>query len=546
MRFLPILLFYLIAFLGSNSWGACYFSSTSYSIGNIFHNSCSDLSPNYFQPYTGFPSVCPSVYYKSSVYYVNPTFRPPTSSNCASSPYLVVGSGCNCGGEDRCCGSSSAYCDYSMYCTKQNEADSLSCELSGGQWTGTECKQCGEYKCKTITSHSAVKSENSFLVCLGNSCNNYNCKIFSQLQEICSNECGDSTISTIATDTTYYEDSACDPERYFEDCSASNYCYELGGKYIIYKKCLTGQVINGTESQSTKIISSGNGSCADNGYLSQNPEQNSPEDSISLGGGNGQDSISQNCLLFGIGCPAADTSGVNYSSSSNRNEQNGCICSPYDGLSYISIITCPDGSSSTFYGACDDWKNPPTSSSSSPSQSSSSTADTTGTGGGTSSGNTPQDWATYSQMREQIILQGNTNYKLDQVNNNLNNINNGINELNSSFNSSIPMPNLDTTESSRPSISVEDTLNQIMGYMPTKNTIIDTLARQDISNGTCPELYIFKTDIKILTLKIPATKLNLADIGGFNLCKISRAILILFAEIVSSILIIGLFRKFSG
>jgi hypothetical protein len=149
-------------------------------------------------------------------------------------------------------------------------------------------------------------------------------------------------------------------------------------------------------------------------------------------------------------------------------------------------------------------------------------------------------------MREQIILQGNTNYKLDQVNTNLNNINNVINELNTTLNSSVPMSDLDTSTASSPGVDIQDTLNAIMGYMPTKNTIIDTLERQDISNGTCPELYIFKNDIKILSLKIPATKLNLADMAGFNLCKISRSVLILLAEIISSILVIGLFRKFSG
>ena len=537
MRFIPILFFYLIAILGSNTWGACreYSSFKNYTPNGrplcSYGSKCSTSSSRTECFDLCIDTQCPSVWVNSNSYDVGVD-----DTKYCLDHYIA---------SDNCYYTSLfKQCYYSYRCDNKNDADSLVCVQGGNHWNGTECRQCGEYKCKTITSHSAVKDNNSSVVCLGKSCNNYNCKIFSQLQEICTNECGDSTITTIATDTTYYEDAACDPERYFEDCSASNFCYEVGTNYVLYKKCLTGQIINGTETQSTKIISSGKGSCADQGYLSQSPEQNTPQDSMSLGGG-GQDSIPDNCLLFGIGCPA-DTSSVNYSSSSNRNEQNGCICSAYDGLSYLSIITCPDGSSSTFYGSCDDWKSPPTSSSSSPSEPSSSAADTTGTGGGTSSGNTPTDWATWSQMREQIILQGNSNYKLDQVNSNLNNINNGINEINNTLNSSIPMPNLDTTEGSISSISAKDTINKIMGYMPTKNTIIDTLEMQDISNGTCPELYILKNDIKILTLTIPATKLNLADIGGFNLCKISRAILILLAEIVSSILIIGLFRKFSG
>ena len=540
MRFIPIFLFYLIAILGSSSWGACYYTSST----RIFNlDYITSGAPSCFE--------CPSVYRASSTaFFYNPKSRlgvgqvdfspceqTAVDDYCSSGGYI-----CNCGNAVLC----SRQCYYNHYCTTQKEADSLSCEIQGGDWNGTECRQCGQYSCKTITAHSTLKTDNQSVSCLGNSCNNYNCKVFSKLQEICVNGCGDSTISTIATDTTYYEDSACDPQRYFEDCSVTNFCYEIGGKYILYKKCLNGQVFNGVEGQTTKIVASGKGSCADQGYLSQNPEQNTPQDSMSIGG-NGSDSLPDYCLLFGVGCPAAaDSSGVNYSSSSERNEQNGCICRPYDGLDYFSIVTCPDGSSSTFYGSCDEWKKPPTSSSSSLSQSSSSTADTTGTSGGTSSGNTPTDWANWSQMREQIILQATTNYKLDQVNMNLNKLNNGINELNTSLNSSVPMPDLDTTTASFPGVNFQDTLTAILGYMPTKNTILDTLDRQDISNGTCPELYIFKNDIKILSLKIPATKLNLADIGGFNLCKISRAILVLFAEIVSSLLVIGLFRKFSG
>lgn len=551
LRFIPILLFYITA-LTYNAWGACFISSTSYAIGNIYHNTCSDLSPNYYKPYTGYPSSCPSVYYKSSVYYINPTFRTPTSSGCASSPYYVDGSGCNCGGVDRCCGHSNAYCDYSMYCTTEAEADSIACELEGGTLINGECVQCGEESCTNYTEHTAVSLDRpSGVVCIGNSCSaNYNCAVYSTLVQKCGNNCGDSTTRIISTDTTYYDDTACDPERYFEDCSEEVYCYEMSSNYVIYRKCLTGQIVNGVEAQATKVVSAGSGRCSSVGLLSTDPNQNSASDSLLSG--SPADSVSNDCLLFGIGCPL-DSSSVNYDSLANRNPQNNCICEPFDGLNFVSVITCPDGSQTTFYGSCDDWSKPASSSSSTttPEQSSSSAG-----GGAGSSGVDSGNWPTYSQMSEQLQLQANTNLKLNDVNSNLQALNAGVTSLNNGLaglttnNDNTPSADMDSLpadpvldSSSFVEVSYIDTLTKILSdYIPTENTLIDTSSLPDITS----QCLVFTLTKANPQKGVPETKIDLGNLHGYNLCNFSRTTLLLFAEILSIVLMVGIFSKFTG
>lgn len=547
LRFLPIFFFFLISQL-HYVYALC--QSGSYFVGGFSaytddsQTTSTCANPNPIACYSNSTGSCVSSLFSGSYYYLggNSSFSSCNYNGCVTT---------SCG--SRTCNTLYYNCIYTTRCNTQVEADSVSCELGGGKWNGSKCFQCGEMTCKTVTNNNTIKGDNSSVTCIGSSCfGGGNCRVFSQLQRVCSNDCGDSTISTIATDTIYYNDPECDAERYFEDCSAETFCYDLGKNYILYKKCLTGQVFNGIETTQTKLIASGLGSCSSQGYASRDPSNNGGGADSS--GTTPPDTVGNDCLVYGVGCPFSSSSEIDYSDEENRTSQNGCKCKSYDGLDFMSVIVCPDGSSSTFYGSCNDWNK--LSSSSSSSVSSSSSGEDIPPGGSSDSPGVGGDYPTYSQMREHLILMGGQQRKLDDLKTSLNNINNNIQGINSGLaNASVNgVKDTVTSDNDLDTVIVNDKLDSatfigefkaFMDSLEFANEIIDTVQVPQVVG--CLEFTLIPENFSLgKGQKIEKKVVDLGNLSGHNLCNISRELLKLLAQISSFIIIVGVFAKFGS
>lgn len=122
-----------------------------------------------------------------------------------------------------------------------------------------------------------------------------------------------------------------------------------------FRNCQNRNLING-EAQTIPVFEGGGvGNCKNAGYKESSLTDTTSVDSTS---------IPKECFLYGQNCPEVDQ--TDYTSAQNRTSENGCSCQPYDGLSHISQIVCPDGSMSVFFGSCNEFNSPVSSHSQNP------------------------------------------------------------------------------------------------------------------------------------------------------------------------------------
>lgn len=358
---LALLVFALvILFTSSFSWGLC---STTTGYKSII----------------GYGSCTGSLYGSKNVATLNCGYIRYNDYNICNPAYLRVSINDNqyyAGGS--CVGSGNIYStsgvNYTLtVCTSENEAerfkDSVSCVKQSFQFVNGVCKppcDSTKWSCNTVTENTTETEESTSINCFENTCfGGKYCTYIAKATTTCVNECGSSlTTETMATPTRF-EGSCPSTIQDDENCSAQTYCVSNSmGTYMLYRKCFSGSIGNGAPSVVARSVGGGLGDCKNSGYPETDP---SKLDSAGGSGGSSADSVSysQQCLLYGIGCPV-DSSNVDYSENENRTSDNGCKCSSYDGLPYLSRISCPDGSISVFYGSCKDWDKRPESSSSQP------------------------------------------------------------------------------------------------------------------------------------------------------------------------------------
>ena len=196
-----------------------------------------------------------------------------------------------------------------------------------------------KWECNTTTETTQTTVASDNITCVDGTCFGLTyCDYISRSITSCDNECGGHTEQTNEVPMRY--EGACNPDNLDDDnlCSATK-CIEFSGGYSLYQLCQSREVINGEIQVLPRMVGGGLGSCKNAGYKPSN-------DSLNNSGSGGSDTttIPQECYTMGINCPSPDT--TKYSDPENRSEENGCRCEPYDGLSSISQIICPDGSSS--------------------------------------------------------------------------------------------------------------------------------------------------------------------------------------------------------
>lgn len=435
-------------------------------------------------------------------------------------------------------------------CDTQLEADSVACVNSGSNWVNGQCKTCdvndpSSWKCETTSSIVKAQESSPDIICdasFGGCYSGNACAIYTEYQTSCVNECtGDSTVESYRTDPVW-QDGFCDEVDIDRDDCGKTRCIDMDGNFALVHDCTSNNIINGVPQTFPVVIQGGKGSCSSNGYQPVNPDSlnnngnSSNRDSILKAQ---QDSLySQNCLLFGQ-CGESNDS-TDFSDDSNRNSENGCYCERLDDLPFVSQIVCPDGTSSIFYGSCDEWQDKPSSSSSVPSSSES--------GGGGSSGADPRptDWANYSQANEM-------NKKLDANNGILASISDKLSNIFSFFTAgggSLSDGKLDSLSWETPSfvdssfvydttqVSIfGDVQDSLFNLARSNQGLIDT--SQVAKENTC---FSCRLPLKILGYSETFT-FDFGNVGGFDLCRISRAIVVALVEIACLMMFILVFVK---
>lgn len=443
------------------------------------------------------------------------------------------------------CSNYSVYCD-GFVCSTQAEADSVRCANNPDSlWVGSAASgYCKSSKCDanswTCSTESRIEQVGSSggneITCINGQCFGLpTCSYKSIAKTTCRNECGDITEQEAETPAFIYE-GACDDKLLTpEDCSRTK-CVtsHKTGNYILYKVCGSGKVGNDGEQLLPQITQTGKGSCSSLGY----PEE--PLGGSSSSAGNlDSASYSQECLLYGVGCPASVDS-VDFSKGENRTAANGCKCEPYDGISAMSRVVCPDGSTSVNFFSCDDFnKSSSSSAESSPSSSSSGSEE----GGGSSSA-LVGDWVTYSQGEDiksglAVIADGiEQNNSLTATGNGL--ISRVLESLNSTGSASFTAEDYVLSDSSNYGDYIDTTkkslLDSILSSIDTINTMVDTLTIS--STGKCPCLTF---DLETIPYIGRSFKIDFKSFWGVNLCSVISTIVMGLASVVSFFLGIGLF-----
>lgn len=453
-------------------------------------------------------------------------------------------------------------------CTNQCEADSLKCLNDGGTWDydgGATCggMYCNMHQCDTTFNCVEYPFErcedvpsSGEVYCDENGCTGlpYS-RWWSEYRKECSNECGEHMTESVTSDTLITFDSSCDDSL---KCSSQQFCVDFpsSGSYYLYTKCSVGneQVGNVTTNRVVpNIVSSGRGSCASLGM----PSTNFPNsgNSSAFPNSNNNNSVLDNCLVYGIGCPEnfADTS--NYNDSDNRNPEH-CICEPLDGSHFTSTIICPDGTRSTFWGSCDDWRGafssssaPSSSSSANPPESSSSGSENPPASSGGISGEYP-DWNVIYRN------QNNTNTALGSIVQSVKtmavDVVAGVKSLLSGYdyNYTDSYPDLVAPDSMLQLDTILDTaglLHAVFGRIDSNNTILDTLQHSSFTGCPCITFFAGNTQNSITMghLVFKEIKFNLGDFHGFNLCRIISAVVVALASVVSFFIGFAIFKNVS-
>lgn len=443
-------------------------------------------------------------------------------------------------------------------CDTQTELDSLLCVNSGSNWQNGQCKNCdasdpSSWQCETTSSIVKAQETSPDIICdasFGGCYSGNACAIYTEYQTSCVNDCsGESTVETYRTDPVW-QDGFCDEVDIDRDDCGKTRCIDMDGNFALVHDCNSNNIINGVPQSFPVVIQGGKGSCASNGYQPVNPDSlnnngnSSNRDSILKAH---QDSLySQNCLLFGQ-CGDSNDS-TDFSDASNRNAENGCYCERMDDMPFVSRIVCPDGTSSVFYGSCKDWQDKPSSSSSSTPPSSES-----GGGGSSEADSRPTDWANWSQANEM-------NQKLDANNGILASISEKLSNIFSFLSGGGGSGGFDNSDGLSTSIDwdnpqyvdsslVYDT-NQVSIFGDVSDSLFN-LARSNkglLDTSSLPDL----DNCFSCRLRMPAglsgteISLNFGDLGGFNICKLLRSILIVLTEIACLIFFIKVFISTGG
>lgn len=430
-------------------------------------------------------------------------------------------------------------------CDTQAEADSVACAQNPDL---PQCPKCDStaWTCNTETTTTQTTIANENVTCFNGECyGGIYCEYITRNETTCTNECG-TTHTEIAEFPMRYEGSCNSETAPDEDQCTTQKCMTNNGFYHLYRLCKNRNLING-EAQTIPVFEGGGvGTCANAGYKEENPNVNggssSPVDSSS---------VPQECYTMGINCPVpADT--TDYSEQSNRTQQNGCTCEKYDGTFYISRIICPDGSSSIFFGSCDDWKPKSSSSESTPPESSSSGSENPPTSSGGSEVG-PTDWVNYSQGEEMKALLGqialNTQKQVQVTINNQSNLNDyaytgNDEDLVLNRTDSVLVLEGDTNAI----MALRDSLfNRIFNRIDTNNTLIDTIPQ--VSYSGCPAVRLMGGGAPVQTqsgVLIRGFTIDFCDVHGFDLVRIISVIVTSFASVVAFFIGFKIFNSASG
>lgn len=455
-------------------------------------------------------------------------------------------------------------CEYNngvvTQCDTQVEADSVACVNSGSNWVNGQCKNCdasdpSTWKCETTSSIVKFQQSNPDIICdasFGGCFSGNGCAIYTEYQTSCVNECtGDSTVESYRSDPVW-QDGFCDEVDIDTDQCGKTRCIDMQGNFALVHDCTSNNIINGVPQTFPVVIMGGKGSCASNGYQPVNPDSvgnngnSSNRDSILQAI---QDSVySNDCLLFGR-CPSTNDS-IDFSDPENRSPQNDCYCEYIDNM---GVVTCPDGSTQILgvYVHCDTWENHFSSSSTPSSSPSSSDSQSSESGGGGSSGadSRPTDWANWSQANEM-------NDKLDVNNSFLMSISNKLSNIFSWFTSSGASVSRDTStglgsidwdspvfvDSSylydTTSYSVfNDVADSLFSLAQQNKGLIDTTSIADVDNCFTCRFNFTKN------LGGQSVEINFGSLGGFNICRLLRSVLIILTEIACLLMLFSSFIK---
>ena len=472
------------------------------------------------------------------------------SGNGNCNLYLVYKNGNTAGimksfGSGSCIFSGKPFGGTYIHCSSQSEADSLQCVNGGKFWVNGQCKEvvCDstKWECTTTTERSQTTIATDNITCIGGACfGGVYCEYVTKNTTTCTNECGGTTTQENSIPIRY--DGACNPDNLTDDDECTSVrCISFAKtkSYSLYKLCKSREIVDGVHQFLPRIVGGGMGNCVSNGY----PESN---DSTGFAGSSDSLNAPESCFTMGLGCPPPDT--TDYSSGDNRTPQNGCNCEPYDGMSNVSRIVCPDGSISVFLGSCDNWKFPPLSSSSSidPPESSSGSENPASSGGGELVG----DWANYSQGEQIIGLLGaiasNTMQKSESKN--INTINVALDDY-TTGNYDIDVPFNRTDSIYDPSYVVDTAgLKQVIfGRVTEQNQILDTLLPPA---SKCPCFTFFsgggsQAQISGAHISFPKMEFDFSSFHGFDLCHIISVIVTSFASVVSFFIGFAIFKNVS-
>lgn len=503
---------------------------------------------------------CPPIDNFNGSYYVQPLAG-------TSFSYVVPGSGVifSCPSSKTTCyrpasnGYFSVPCIYQIRCDDECEAKQKECELRGDGWQWVpsddpnECGECVKDTCDTTKTcieyasmeHCIDVPASSSITCTQDGCSGLPYSMWwTDWKEECSDECGNKETNTIASDTLYSYDSTCDDSL---KCSNEKYCVDgmAGGTYAVYKKCVLSSSCIGNNCPPAKaipkIISSGKGYCNDIGMNSSGGGMAPPSSEPGGGGDPGgepdpidpdKNKISDQCLVYGVGCPPRDT--TNYEDPQNRNGNN-CTCEPFDGMATSSVITCPDGSKTIVYYPCDVWRSLGRSSSSHSTPSSSSH-------GVSSEGGVPgssDDFGQYPQYPvDDRNFRSNTQSSLSGIGGVLSTISgtlkNILSYLSLDDTSLGDMGDLKLPQDSSQT-DVTSKVDSLFHIIDNAQSPIDTSAKA--KTGTCPCITANFSNAKKIPFFRGNQEINLvidtANIKGWNVCQIFRALVIAFGGLVS-------------
>lgn len=469
-----------------------------------------------------------------------PTTNDACGSYGSSYPYCV-NTGISCNNTAMCGGSGiPIWCATYKYCTTQAELDSVVCVNGGNTWQSGQCQApCDSTKwtCHTYTEHSQTTIASDNVTCFNGDCfGGIYCEYIASTTTECDNECGGHTEQSTQVPIRY--DGRCNEDNLNEEECTGVRCISLADGYSLFKLCKSREIVNGEQKFLPHFVGGGKGTCKAAGY------KEADENDLS-GGGSDSTSVSEDCFLFGLGCPSPKDT-TDYSNPDNRTPDK-CTCENFDGFKGISRIVCPDGSITVFYGSCDDFRSSSSvasSSSENPPESSSSGSENPPTSsGGTLQGN----WTTYSQGEDIKTALGLIASKLDnkQNINNVNSVNLSLDEYSANVSDSAPA--FVVPDSMFDPIAVIDTAGfvyGIFGRVTEENDLIDTLGHV---SGVCPVCTFFSGGANIVggKVKLPEIRIDFSNVFGYDFCAIVSRIVIALAAVVSFFIGFSIFKNIS-